>query len=113
MDYKNMIYLDFKQRRSVEEIKQRSLDIKSHMRDCDDFTPLNILTEQAIKAAIMCDHCSRTLTADTDTGLLVDANDNYLVCITCRTVLKNFKKSAIWLDKCPDCGARMLRVKGR
>ena len=113
MDYKNMIYLDFKQLKSVEEIKQRSIDIKSHMRDCDDFTPLNILTEQAIKAAIMCDHCSKTLAVNTDTELIVDANNNYLVCISCGIVFKGFKKSAKWINKCPHCGARTLRVKGR
>ena len=113
MNYKNMHYLDCKQLKSIEEIKQRKLDIKTRMRDCQDFTPLNVLAEQAAKAAVMCDNCSKTLTVDQDTGLIVDANNNYLVCITCGIVFKSFKKSAKWINKCPHCGSRTLKVQGR
>lgn len=61
MNWKNMICLDVNQKRSCEEIHRRALDIKSHMHDCDDFTPLRLLEEQAMMAVVMCEKCKEKL----------------------------------------------------
>ena len=61
MNWKHMICLNLDQKRSIDEIHRRALDIKSHMQDCDDYTPLKLLEEQAMKAVVMCDECQKKL----------------------------------------------------
>ena len=113
MDYKNMIYLNFNKLRTVEEIHKRALDVRQYMVNCQDHSSLAVLEEQAIKAAIMCDHCSRAQVTDADTGWLADSDSEYLVCIRCRIVFKSFSNTTKWINKCPHCGARTLKVQGR
>lgn len=61
MNWKHNVCVNTEQLRQIEEIDKCRDDVKSQMRDCDDYTRLNVIVEQAKAAVVMCDKCKLKL----------------------------------------------------